>query len=205
MISRSSSPPSPEQHFRIGGDGHWNASLFLFCPATTTHPANRGRPPRSPDPTGFGPAVSRAAPGRVGPLFGRSWFFGMVERRYSRRHQDNSTRSDRLARSLARSLSGLNNETMEEGSFSLAPSFEGTTHARRRCYKVCRCSFCRHENGELLTQWRPLNRAARARPKVKVDGAIERGLEGVRPDAADVGQFDSWVAVLSSPEGVQYS
>ena len=99
MISRSSSPPSPEQHFRIGGDGHWNASLFLFCPATTTHPANRGRPPRSPDPTGFGPAVSRAAPGRVGPLFGRSWFFGMVERRYSRRHQDNSTRSDRLARS----------------------------------------------------------------------------------------------------------
>ena len=99
MISRSSSPPSSEQHFRIGGDGHWNASLFLFCPATTTHPANRGRPPRSPDPTGFGPAVSRAAPGRVSPLFVRSWFFGMVERRYSRRHQDNSTRSDRLARS----------------------------------------------------------------------------------------------------------
>ena len=115
----------------------------------------------------------------MSPLFGRSWFFGMVERRYSRRHQDNSTRSDRLARSRARSLSGLNNGTMEEGSFSLAPSFEGTTHARRRCYKVCRCSFCRHENGELLTQWRPLNRAARARPKVKVDGALERGLEGV--------------------------
>ena len=56
---------------------------------------------------------------------------------------------------------------------------KGRRRRRRRCYKVCCCCFCRHENGELLTQWRPLNRAARARPDVVVDGARERGLEGV--------------------------
>ena len=143
--------------------------------------ARRQQPtrPRSSDPTGFSPDVTA---GGSGPLFGRSWFFGMVERRYSRRHQDNSTRSDRLARSLALGI---------EQRWKRVRCRWALAHSkgrRRRCYKVCCCCFCRHENGELLTQWRQLNRAARAR-----SGAHERGREGLSAVA-------SWVTVLFSAE-----
>ena len=83
----------------------------------------------------------------AGPLF------VVVLWRYSRRHQDDSTRSDRLAAAAL----GIDDGVEWNGG-------RGFVGGRgERCYKV-RCR--RHENGELLTQWSTLNRGARARPSV---------------------------------------